>query len=163
MVTQDRLKELFHYDPNVGDFIRLIGRRGPNARAGDIAGCDNGKGYIRIYVDGAAYKAHRLAWLYIYGDWPADVDHIDGDRANNRIANLRSVTKAENAINQGVYKNNTSGLKGVSYYKRGKKWKAQIQVSGKKKGLGYFETKEAAYRAYQEASKNMHGEFARSL
>ena len=162
MVTQERLKELFSYDPEAGDFVRLVGRPGPNARAGDVAGCDNGQGYVRIYVDGHGYKAHRLAWLYVHGEWPKHIDHVNGDRADNRIDNLRSVNQQQNNMNLPVYKNNTSGLRGVSFYKRTGRWKAQIQASGKKIGLGYFDTPDEAHAAYVSAAEELHGEFARA-
>jgi len=161
MVTQERLRELFSYNPNTGNFIRLVGRSGPNARAGDIAGCDNGQGYVRIYVDGKAYKAHRLAWMYTHGEWPNHIDHVNGIRSDNRIENLRSVVRSQNNMNKGLYKNSTSGLKGASFNERSGKWKSQIQVSGKKMGLGYFQTKEEAHQAYLEVSRKFHGEYAR--
>lgn len=162
MVTQKRLKQLLSYDPKTGLFTRLVGRRGPNARAGDVAGCDNGQGYIRIYVDGKPYKGHRLAWLYMTGEWVPEVDHENTDRSDNRWDNLREATRAQNRTNCGPYKNCTSGLKGVSFYKRTGKWKAQIQSGGKKVGLGYFVTKEAAHAAYVSAAHELHGEFARA-
>lgn len=161
MLTATRLRELLSYDPETGDFTRLVGRSGPRSRAGDVAGCENGQGYIRIYVDGIGYKAHRLAWLYVYGEMPPELDHINGNRSDNRIANLRSVTRAQNKMNCRTYKNCTSGLKGATFNKRAQKWKAQIQRDGKKVGLGYFETAEAAHEAYAVAANALHGEFAR--
>ena len=161
MLTQERLKELFDYDPETGNFVRLIGRSGPNARVGDIAGCDNGQGYIRIYVDGKPFKAHRLAWLYVHGHMPKEIDHANRDRSDNRIGNLRDVSRSQNRMNSGAYRNNTSGLTGVSWYPQTKKWKAQIQRQGKKKALGYFESKEAAHEAYLSAAREMFGEYAR--
>lgn len=160
MLTQQRLKELFNYDPETGRFIRLVGRSGPGARAGDVAGCDNGQGYIRIYVDGKGYKAHRLAWLYVYGDLPAEIDHVNCDRSDNRIGNLRPATRKQNRSNCAAYRNNTSGYKGVSAC--GEKWRAQIQSGGKKKALGLFRTPEEAHEAYVAAAKEWHGQFARA-
>lgn len=162
MLTQQRLKELLYYDPETGIFTRLVGRSGPRARAGDVAGCDNGKGYIRIYVDGKPYKAHRLAWFYMHGEWPEEIDHRNGERADNRLSNLRPVTRQQNNLNQSIYRSNTSGLKGVSFYKATGKWKAQIQVNGRKIGLGYYQTKEQAHQAYVAAARELHGEFARA-
>lgn len=159
-LTQARLHELLHYDPDTGIFTRRVSRPGPNGRVGAVAGCDNGQGYIRIYVDGAPHKAHRLAWLYVHGVWPAeDMDHKNLNRADNRLANLREATRAENANNRRAFKNNVVGVKGVSPF-RGK-WKAQIQVNGKKLGLGYFDSIDAAAAAYRKAALVHHRSFAR--
>lgn len=162
MLTQQRLRELLLYDPETGDFIRLVGRSGPNARAGDIAGCDNGHGYVRIYVDGKAYKGHRLAWFYMYGEWPKEIDHINGEKSDNRLANLRPVTRSQNRMNCGAYANNVAGVRGVSWNARQKKWKAQIQRDGRKYGLGCFASRDEAADAYRSASRRLHGEFSRS-
>lgn len=161
-LTQDRLKELLEYNPEAGRFIRLIGRSGPKARAGDVAGCDNGQGYIRIYVDGRPYKAHRLAWFYMFGEWPKEIDHINCDKSDNRAANLRKVTRSQNRMNVRAYRSNKSGYRGVSYYRQTGRWKAQIQKSGKKIAIGYFDTPEQAHAAYQEASARLHGEYGRA-
>jgi hypothetical protein len=160
MTTQERLKELLSYDPETGVFTRLVGRSGPNARAGDVAGCDNGQGYIRIYIDGRPYKAHRLAWFYMHGVWPSEMDHRNGNRSDNRIANLREVTRAENKANFSAYRNNTSGYPGVSSWNG--RWKAQIQKDGKKEFLGYHSTPEAARDAYVAAAQRLFGEFMRA-
>lgn len=162
MLTQERLKELLSYDPETGLFTRLVGRSGPNARAGDIAGCDNGKGYIRIYVDGKPYKAHRLAWFYMTGEWVPEVDHENTIKSDNRWDNLRKATRGQNRGNTRAYKNNTSGLKGVSFNKRTARWAAQIQKDGVKVGLGYYATAEDAHAAYVIAAKKYFGEFARA-
>lgn len=162
MLTLNRLKELLYYDAETGLFTRKVGRSGPNARAGDIAGCDNGQGYVRIYVDGVPYKAHRLAWFYMTGEWVDEVDHRDTDRSNNRWDNLREATRSQNRTNCAAYRNNTSGYKGVSFYKRTGKWKAQIQKEGRKISLGYFETPEAAHAAYIDAANRLFGQFARA-
>lgn len=161
-LTQERLKELLEYNPETGLFVRLIGRSGPNARVGDVAGCDNGKGYIRIYVDGTAYKGHRLAWFYVYGEWPAEIDHINGDKSDNRLANLRSVTRSQNRMNVGAYKSNGSGYRGVNFDKATGKWKAQIQRDGRKRAIGYFGTPEDAKAAYDAEAERLHGEYRRA-
>ncbi len=163
MLTQLRLKEVLSYDPNTGDFVRLVQRRGPKNGIGEIAGCDNGQGYIRIYVDGKPYKAHRLAWLYVHGSMPLnEIDHINGNRSDNRIANLRDVVRSKNNMNRPRHRTNAAGIKGVSFNKRSKKWVAQIQHQGRKIGLGYFLSKEEAAIAYLNASSQMFGEFARA-
>lgn len=162
MLTQERLKALLHYDPEAGLFTRLVSRSGPKSKAGDVAGCDNGQGYIRIYVDGKPYKAHRLAWFYMTGEWVDEVDHRNTVRSDNRWANLREATRGQNRTNCAAYRNNTSGHKGVSLYRRTGKWTAQIQKRGQKHFLGYFDTPEAAHEAYAKAANDLFGQFARA-
>lgn len=160
-LSQARLHELLEYNEATGLFTRLVGRSGPRARAGDIAGCDNGQGYIRIYVDGRAYKGHRLAWFYVHGEWPKEIDHINGDKSDNSLVNLRPVTRSQNRMNCSAYKRNKSGYRGVNFDLASSKWKAQIQKQGKKFSLGYHATAEAAHAAYCAASAEMHGEYGR--
>jgi hypothetical protein len=163
MLTIKRLKELLHYDPVTGVFTRLVPRPGPNGHVGAEAGCDNGQGYIRIYVDSVPYKARRLAWFYMTGEWVDEVDHRNTVRSDNRWGNLREATRGQNRTNCSAYKNNTSGLKGVSFYRPNGKWKAQIQASGRKTFLGYHDTPEEAHSAYIAMANKLHGEFARAV
>jgi len=159
MLTQERLKELFAYDPLIGSFVRKV-RRG-SGRAGDLAGTDNGCGYLQIRVDRHVYVAHRLAWLYITGEWPKDqIDHVNGVRDDNRIDNLRAATNSENQCNTPSYKNSSTGAKGVCMHKRVGLYQAHIQVNKKKMHLGYFADIESASAAYVMAASLVHGEFA---
>lgn len=162
MVSRERLLELFQYDAKTGDLIRKVGRSGPKARAGDIAGRVNDNGYIRVYVDGRPYSAHRLIWLMVYGDWAKEIDHVNGIKSDNRIENLRSVTRSQNRMNVGAYSSNKLGIRGVSWSKTNKKWKAQIQKDGKKIGIGYFSSIDEAKEAYIKAAYKYHGEYARA-
>jgi hypothetical protein len=131
------------------------------ARAGNVAGSPNTKGYWDIGLGGRLYKAHRLAWLYAFGEWPPhQVDHRDGNRRNNAIANLRLATNQQNQANRGPQRNNTSGHKGVSWHRRERKWVAQMKVSGRKVNLGQYADFERACEAYRAGARRAQGEFA---
>ena len=157
-LTADRLREMLRYDEGTGLFTWLVSRY--RTRAGDTAGSVLNTGYVRIVIDGKKFFAHRLAFLYVEGKFPEfSVDHIDGVPANNRWANLRKATHSENLRNQYIKSNNTSGVKGVSWYRKSKKWKAQIVSNGRVINLGHFETMEEAAEAYRKAGRELHGEF----
>ena len=137
MITQSELEEKIFYYPLTGNFIWRISIKG--VEKGDIAGCFDDKGYRIIQIDNNQYKAHRLAWLYIKGYFPEnDVDHIDQDKSNNKWENLREVSKQCNMRNRGITKNNTSGVTGVCWNKKGDKWCSYLKVSGKRIHLGYY-------------------------
>jgi len=160
-LTAERLRELLSYDPDTGLFHwrRQKGR----ASAGDKAGRFSfTHGYIDIGIDGCLYRAHRLAWLYIYGKWPTEMDHINGVRNDNRLVNLRQCTVSENRSNRGASPRNTSGFKGVSKRANDGKWIAQIKKNGKVTWLGSFDDPAEAHAAYCKAAKVIHGEFART-
>lgn len=167
MLTAERLRELLHYDPDTGVFIRRV-QSSPRIKVGDVAGdvrqVRRDGFYRRISVENRRYAAHRLAWLYVHGEWPPDgfdIDHIDGDGRNNRITNLRLATRSQNGANRRLQVNNASGMKGVSFYRKTKKWKAQISVRGHVKSIGYFKTIEEAAAAYRAAASEHFGEFRR--
>jgi len=141
MLTQEHLKELFDYDPTTGEFTRKIGGRKSAKNIASQTGCDNGIGYLICSIDGKIYTLHRLAWLYSYGYFPEhDIDHKNGKTDDNRISNLRHKSRGCNLQNQKVNKANTSGFPGVTWDKRGNKWKAQIQLHSKMIFLGNFDT-----------------------
>ncbi|MBI6122097.1 HNH endonuclease [Serratia marcescens] len=119
-------------------------------------------GYRRIFIDGIHYRANRIAWRISTGDDPGElcIDHIDGNKANDAISNLRLVTHSENMRNRGHQSNNTSGMKGIYWHKRDKKWIARICVNRKYQNLGRFKTAEEAFDAYKHGVKEIHGEFA---
>lgn len=138
-LTQKRLKEILNYDPETGIFI-WIKALSNRKQIGDIAGCVNGKGYIVIGINRKDYRSHRLAWLYMTGEWPKDeVDHKNHDKSDNRWQNLRAATHLENGRNQKMCTNNTSGVTGVYWFERIKKWRAYIYVDRKNKYLGFFD------------------------
>lgn len=156
MLTQEALKELFTYDTETGVFQhRLAVGRG---KVGVAAGNIHRSGYRRIKVMLKEYKAHRLAWLYVYGEWPeGQVDHINGQRDDNRIANLRDVSGTENQHNRRKPSaNNQSGYLGVSLCKDTNLWRATIKVGGKNKRLGLYDTPQQAHEAYLAAKAKLH-------
>jgi len=130
-LTQKRLKEVLQYNGESGAFSRVS----RNGRLGTICV----QGYLVIQIDGVIYKAHRLAWLYTYGDWPREqIDHIDRDRMNNKILNLRDATAKDNSQNRTMSKNNKSGVNGVYWNKKMGKWHAQIRGETGNEHIGYF-------------------------
>lgn len=153
MLTQSRLKELFDYCPDTGIFVRKITQG--SAKKGNIAGCLT-QGYYKIRIDDVLYLSHRLAWLYVHGDLPQIIDHVNRIPTDNRIKNLRPVTKAQNQQNHGIAKTNKSGYVGVSWDKARNKWFACIQHKNKTIALGRYETAEMAHRAYQLAASKYH-------
>jgi len=156
VITQSELKRLFSYDPETGLFTRLISNN-RRLKSGEIAGSTTCGGYVRICVNGQPYQAHRLAWLYMTGSWPENqIDHINHIKDDNRIANLRDVTHRENQKNQPKRKTNTSGVTGVMWNVRDKRWRAKIFLNGKEKSLGGFTNKFEAICA-RKSAENRHG------
>lgn len=159
-ITQDALKSILRYDEETGLFTRIKSLGGKN-RVGEIAGTVTPIGYIQIYAFGRYLTAHRLAWLYVYGEFPLSrVDHWDEDKANNRIKNLRLATNSENMQNVSVLRSdNRFGMTGVSINTRGKPFRSRIKVNGVEITLGSFDTAEQANAAYLSA-KAIHHKFA---
>ena len=158
ILTQDLLKELIHYEPLIGIFTRLKSKQ--IYKIGLIKTTPSKWGYFVIYVLGKQYKAHRLAWLYMTGKWPNNhIDHINRNKIDNRFLNLREADDSNNNKNMGLKKVNTSGYKGVHYYKARSNWMAAIRADGKRKFLGYVKTAKEAGNAYDNYAKANHGEF----
>lgn len=159
-VTLEVLHDRFAYEPETGLFIRR--RRLGRHKAGTVAGAVSGiHGYVFIGVDKQLYRAHRLAWFIHYGEWPKagfEPDHINGQRADNRIANLRLATRSQNNGNGKTRSDNSSGFRGVSLHKKTRKWRANLAGNH----LGLFPTKEDAVAAYNAAAAEYYGEFARA-
>jgi hypothetical protein len=151
----ERLSELLAYSPESGEFI-WIAPASRRVKVGAVAGSLTSGGYISIRVDGVAYQAHRLAWLWVTGQWPThEIDHRDGVRTNNRIGNLRDATRLVNAQNMRLPKRNSkSGVLGVVPY--GDRWIARITAKRKEKHLGIFDTSDAAHAAYLSAKRELH-------
>jgi hypothetical protein len=151
-ITQKRLKELLRYDTRTGVFTWAVSKG--TARAGSVAGSLGSVAYILIGVDRAQYLAHRLAWLYVHGYLPPEeIDHIDHDRSNNKLSNLRLASHQGNGKNQTLRGDNTSGFCGVCWAQRDCKWLAQIRVDGRRIHLGYADTKAEAVKLREAANR----------
>lgn len=152
-MTPALLRETLAYDPATGHFTWLA-KTGKRAVVGRRAGWQSKDGYARICVHGEEHQAHRLAWLYVHGDWPMqDIDHINGDRADNRIANLRDVSRSVNLQNRRAAGQTRTGVLGVSA--NGTGFKAEIK-SDRRMHLGTFPTTAAASAAYLAAKRQHH-------
>lgn len=162
MITQARLKELLYYDYETGIFIWLVSKA-IRIKIGSIAGALRKDGYLNIEIDYKGYLAHRLAWLYMTGEWPENqIDHINMIKSDNRFCNLREATRNENRHNQTKFSNNTSGIKGVDWHKPNHKWRARIRLNNKLIYLGSYNDIKDAAAAYEIASKQYHGKFSRT-
>jgi len=160
-LTAERLRSLLLYDPETGYFCWRITKA--NKNAGELAGCIAPSGYVFIGIDGRIYRAHRLVWLYLHGVWPENqMDHVNLDRSDNRIANLRLASSAQNKANRRKDCRNRSGLKGAYWDRERQNWSSFIKTGGKSRFLGRHASKEAAHAAYVAAANDLFGEFART-
>lgn len=167
-ISQAVLKELMYYDPETGIFVwkersaswfkRERDKNAWNAHySGQRAGSVASTGYIDIGIQDKIYRAHILAWIYCFGQRPShDIDHINGDRSDNRLSNLRPADRSINGRNQGIPIHNSSGVMGVHWMERIKKWQARIMASGKRLHLGYFENFDDAVKARRDAEMVHH-------
>lgn len=151
LLTLEEVRDILDYAPASGE-LRWRRRMSKRVLSGDIAGCVDTYGYVRIIIKGKNYRAHRLGWLLTYGGWPdAELDHIDLDRSNNRLNNLREATRAQNMLNKKMYKNNKSGFIGVHFHEASGRYQAQYGRDGIVHRIGEFDTAEEASAAYQAA------------
>ena len=158
MITQARLKELLHYNPETGVFTNLK-KRGVRGSIGDVVGGVH-YGYYRIRIDSVNYNSHKLAWLYVYGEFPSsNIDHINRIKTDNRLCNLRLATKQQNNWNVGLRKDNTSGYKGVTFCKKTKKWIAKMAINKKSVTLAYFALKDDAKLYYDWVAQMVQGDY----
>ncbi|ELY4545837.1 HNH endonuclease [Cronobacter sakazakii] len=162
-LSEEIVRHFFSYEEETG----ILYCKSPfgSKRPGDILGVKTDTGYLRVFFKGKNVRVHRIIWVLKHGEIPPSfvVDHIDGDKLNNRISNLRLCTQNQNTLNRRMHSNNSSGLKGVYFNdspRNRKKWIAQITVEKKKIRLGRFKTKEEAHKAYVAASRQYHGEFS---
>ena len=154
-LTVEFLREILHYEPETGV---LTWRVQPNGRVpkGSVAGYTH-EGYIALKIKRKRYFAHNLAWFYVYDEWPnCQLDHIDLNPKNNRIANLRLCTVAQNLQNRSIQSNNTSGHPGVKWHKNMQKWTANIGVNGRRIWCGSFDLIEEAIEARKAAKLKHH-------
>lgn len=158
-LTADRLREIMSYDPETGIMVRRLAvKRGP---VGSAVGTVNSCGYLICRIHYRIYYVHRLAWLYMTGEWPAEyIDHINYNRSDNRWANLRQASKAQNVWNKRKMARNKSGATGVYWFKQYGRWKASIVVNGRECFLGYFDDKSKAIVARAAAELRHFGDFA---
>jgi hypothetical protein len=166
----DESHRLFSYDAETGLLTRKVsasGRWGKpqyNAKAGDVIDATDSDGYLHTTIKGKRHKVHRIIWLMVTGYLPVNyLDHINGNRADNRLSNLREATHSENLCNRGKSKNNSTGFKGVFFERNSSKnpYMARIGIGGKPIYLGHFPTPELAYEAYCKKATELHGEFAK--
>lgn len=154
-ITQSQLKSLLHYNAETGAFTWAI--RQSNKLAGSLAGHTDSRGYWRIKIQKRSYRAHRLAWLYINGELPSCIDHIDGNTTNNAISNLRC---GENGVNQQnvrrPQRNNKSGFLGIHKRSDSSTYRACVSVNGKLRYFGAYKTPEEAHAAYLEKKRQLH-------
>jgi hypothetical protein len=156
-----------HYEPDTGYFFwntrEDVGRWWNLRYSGKKVGGLDAYGYLTTSIGGETIKLHRLAWIYVHGYIPdnMEVDHVNGDRSDNRIKNLRLADDWQNAVNAATRKDNKSGAKGVSWHSRANKWQAQINIEGKRKSLGYFDDIYAASNAYKVKAEEVFGPFMR--
>ena len=155
MLTQTRLHHLLHYDPESGLFT-WKNPQATNVKVGQVAGSVKSNGYLQCQIDGKRYLVHRLAWLYMTGEWPEnDIDHINRIKSDNRWENLRKVTRTINAQNlRKATSTSISGLLGA--HKERDRWSAKIRVNGRRVYLGRFDTPEEAHAAYVRAKRELH-------
>lgn len=167
-VSVDLVRSQLDYDPDSGE---LRWRERPVTRphdvtwnkrfAGKVAGCPTGHGYLRVYIDGRHHYAHRLAWCHHHGEWPeTGIDHINGNGSDNRIANLRLADQLKNLKNAKLSTANSSGIKGVGWFRPIGKWRARIRHNGREVSLGYYDDKREAERVVRAARERLHGAFA---
>ena len=158
--SNEVLDELLDYDPETGAFMWKK-FRGNTARAGSVINNITSSGYKMVCINGRQYQAHRIAYKMVHKcDPDGMIDHIDGDMTNNRASNLRVASNKQNQGNSKKPRNNTSGLKGVSWHKKSSKWAAQINKGCNKKWLGVYDDKHDAHQAYMKAAAEYFGEFA---
>ena len=164
VLTTEHLRRVLLYDPHTGLWKWRESGKGRPKEPDWWPGTPIAKGYLSITIGRLGYYAHRLAFLYMTGEWPKhQADHIDGDRSNNCWSNLRDATGSQNKYNTGLRGHNTTGFRGVYFRKNEGKWHARIKVGDRRINLGLFSSPEEASRAYEKAAQENFGEYYRRL
>jgi hypothetical protein len=165
-LTAEHVRSVLNYDPETGIFRWKYNpdRRTEwnTRRAGQVAGgvtCGKFGRMHAVRIDGRLYLGHRLAWLYVHGEWPDEIDHINGEPADNRLKNLRSITHAQNSINRAMQSNNTNGMVGVRFREHHGKWEGRINLGGKTVWREYFDNPQEAAAARRIAVEEIYGDF----
>lgn len=151
----EKLKKILQYNPDTGVFTWLVDIA-RHIKAGSVAGYKDWRGYIIIGISGKNYKAHRLAWFYMTGEWPENIDHKNRNKSDNRWLNFKNATYLENNKNKSIQKNNTSKVTGVSRNKRDKTWCAYISINEKRTTLGNLKDFFEAV-CLRKSAENKHG------
>lgn len=159
MISIESVRDRFDYLPEG----QLIWKKARSLFLGRVAGSPFVRDYRRIAIDGKAYLSHRIIWLWHGNELPDgyEIDHIDGNRENNRIENLRISTHVQNTQNAARRKDNSSGVKGVSWHKDHRKWQAYISINRKREYLGLYDDLSLAAKVVTEARNKLHGSFAK--
>jgi len=154
-LSQNELKSIFEYDPFTGT-LRWKEKRS-NIVQNSMAGCIHGSGYKVVTIKSKTYKLHRIIWIMLFGEIPKGfyLDHINGNKIDNRLENLRLATNNQNQQNRPAPKNSSSGYRGVTWHKVANKWMARICHEKKRMTIGFFDTAEDAYEAYKQEAKKL--------
>lgn len=161
MITQQQISEIFEYTDGAL-YWKKPAHKSKEYLTGTLAGSIHKTGYRHITLFNRIEKAHRLIFMLHHGYVPNEIDHINGDRSDNRIENLRETTRSQNQYNKGMCKSNTSGHRGVSWHRKSNAWQVRVDVAGKRHMIGYFKDLDAAAAAAKEARERLHGEFAKA-
>lgn len=160
----DSFREHFCYSDGQLIWIKKSSNNSPIS-VGDVAGCPDGYGYLKVMLFGVSYQVHKIIYAIVYDDYPDIVDHVDTDRSNNECSNLRKADHSKNAMNRSKASGTSSKYKGVSWHKKNSKWQASVEtrISGKRKNiyLGQFEIEEDAAKAYDEKAKELFRDFSK--
>ena len=154
-ISQEELNSILAYDPLTGILTWKHNRS--NMIKGSVAGSVNSSGYRTITINSKTFRVQRVIWIMLFGYIPEGffIDHVNGNKIDNRLQNLRLATNSQNQQNRPAPKNNSSGYRGVTWHKQMNKWMARISYKGKRKLIGFFDSAEDAYKAYKKEAKEI--------